>query len=73
MLDWAYQWKMSYNPDRVKLVQEVIFSRIPNKIIHPAFYFNNVPVNLAHAQNHLGLQPDGKLSFNKHADNKSVM
>ena len=73
MLDWAYQWKMSYKPDRVKLVQEVIFSRIPNKIIHPACYFNNVPVNLGHAQNHLGLQPDGKLSFNKHANNKSVM
>ena len=25
--DWAYQWKMSFNPDRTKQAQEIIFSR----------------------------------------------
>ena len=25
--DWAYQWKMSFNPDRTKQSQEIIFSR----------------------------------------------
>ena len=25
--DWAFQWKMTFNPDRSKQAQEVIFSR----------------------------------------------
>ena len=29
---WAYQWKMSFNPDPSKQIQEVIFSRKTKKI-----------------------------------------
>ena len=33
--DWAFQWKMRFNPDPKKLAQEVIVSRKINKIDHP--------------------------------------
>ena len=42
---WAYQWKMSFNPDRAKQEQEVIFSKKANEIIHPPLYFNNAALN----------------------------
>ena len=32
---WAYQWKMSFNPDVSEQAQEVIFSKIAQKIIPP--------------------------------------
>ena len=38
--DWAFQWKMRFNPDPKKQAQEVIFSRKINKIDHPPLYFN---------------------------------
>ena len=28
---WAYQWKMSFNPDPIKQAQEIIFSRKTKK------------------------------------------
>ena len=60
---------MSFNPGRAKQMQKVTFSRKTNTIIHPTLYFNNGRIKLAHAQKHLGLQPDDKLSFNKRANN----
>ena len=33
--DWAFQWKMKFNPDRCKQAQEVIFSRKIKKVTHP--------------------------------------
>ena len=36
--NWAFQWKISFNPDPSKQAQEVIFSQ---KISHPSVYFNN--------------------------------
>ena len=38
---WAYQRKMSFNPDPSKQAQEVIFSRTTKKQYHPPFAFNN--------------------------------
>ena len=61
---------MSFNPDRAKQAQELIFLRKANNIVHPPLYFNNATVKLAHIQKHLGLQLDSKLSFNKHINNK---
>ena len=40
---WAYQWKMSFNPDVSKQDQEVIFSKKTSKPFHPSVHFNNVP------------------------------
>ena len=42
--DWAYTWKISFNPDPSKQAQEVIFSRKCTKEDHPPIYFNATPV-----------------------------
>ena len=33
--DWAFQWKITFNPDLSKQAQEVIFSRKIKKLLHP--------------------------------------
>ena len=38
--DWAYQWKMQFNPDRNKQSVQVIFSCKKYRPIHPSFTFN---------------------------------
>ena len=35
---WAYQWKMSFNPDISKQDQEVIFSKKSVNVSHPVLY-----------------------------------
>ena len=40
----AYQWKMSFNLDRSKQAQEVIFSRKTSIQSHPVLTFDNSPV-----------------------------
>ena len=42
--EWAYRWKISFNPDLNKQAQEVIFSRKLNKLFHPKIFFDNAPV-----------------------------
>ena len=42
--NWAFQWKMSFNPDPSKQAQEVIFSRKHQKVSHTSIYFNNNPI-----------------------------
>ena len=42
---WAYQWKMSLNPDVYKQAQKVIFSRKRNINNHLIVFFNIVPLN----------------------------
>ena len=46
MQDWAYQWKMSFNPDRTKQAQEIIFSRKKNATTHPPLIFNNSEIKI---------------------------
>ena len=42
--NWAFKWKMIFNPDITKQAQEVIFSRKSKKTVHPAVYFSDAPV-----------------------------
>ena len=63
---WAFQWKMSFNPDISKQANEVIFSRKRSTITHPPLNFNNIPVAQIHSQKHLGMQLDNKLNFEEH-------
>ena len=60
--DWAYKWKMIFNPDFSKQA-EVIFSRKTNKISHPT-------TTRTSCQNHLGLYLDEKLNFSQHINIK---
>ena len=63
---WAYQWKMSFNPNVSKQAQEVIFSKKTQKIFHPTILFNNIPVQHSKVEKHLGVYLDEKLNFNTH-------
>ena len=65
---WAYNWKMSFNPDPGKPAQEVLFSRKNSNITHPIIHFNNVQVQRANQQRHLGIILDEKLNFKSHID-----
>ena len=57
---------MSFNPDKSKQAQEVIFSRKTQRVIHPPAIFNNMPVVCSSCQKHLGIYLDEKLNFSNH-------
>ena len=56
-------WKMLFNPDPGKPAQEVICSRKKKVQIHSAISLNNIQVERASYQKHLGKIVDEKLSF----------
>ena len=66
---WAFNWKMLFNPDPHKPVQEVLFSRKKKGSIHPVISLNNIQVEKASYQKHLGLFLDEKLTFKHPIDN----
>ena len=70
MQDWAYQWKVSFNPDRTKQAQEIIFSRKKNAATHLPLFFINSEIKLRLNQKHLDLTLDSKLSFNEQINDK---
>ena len=59
----AYNWKMLFNPDPNKLVQEVLFSRKNKLQVYLTIYFNNMQVERTSYQKHQGILPDEKLNF----------
>ena len=65
---WAFQWKMSFNPDPKKQAQEVIFSRKSKATSHPPLVFNNNNVMQDASHKHLGIILDTPLSFEKHLE-----
>ena len=62
--EWAYIWKMSFNPDPSKQAQEMLFSNKATKTNHPNIIFNGNTVQKSANQKHLGLILDEKLTFN---------
>ena len=60
---WAYQWKMSFNPDPSKQAQEVIFSRKTKKEYHSPLAFNNNNVSETNLQKHLSVVLDNSFIF----------
>ena len=63
---WAYDWKMSFNPDPQKQAVELIFSRKRIEIDHPVITFNDIPVKKVSEHKDLGIILDSKLSFSTH-------
>ena len=53
--DWAFQWKMTFNPDPRKQAQEVTFSRKLKNVSHPPSVFNNANVSSCKSQKYLGI------------------
>ena len=66
---WAYNWEKLFKPDPSKPVQEVIFSRKKQFQSHPTIGLNNIQVERASYQKHLGKILDEKLNFKQHVDN----
>ena len=52
---WAYDWKMSFNPDPQKQAVELVFSKKKVEIHHPVIRFNNIPVTKVDQHKHLGV------------------
>ena len=63
---WAYQWKMSFNPDPNKQATEILFSCKKKPVDHPPLIFNGTPVSRLNEHKHLGLILTSTLSFGKH-------
>ena len=63
---WAYAWRMSFNPDPEKQAVELTFSRKKIEIDHPMILFNDIPVKKVSERKHLGIILDSKLSFSTH-------
>ena len=67
---WAYQWKMEFNPDPNKQAAELLFSCKKNSPNHPSLFFNGTVVPKVNEQKHLGLTLGSKLSFERHLNEK---
>ena len=67
---WAFQFKISFNPDPNKQAQEVIFSRKRNKPNHPSLNFNNTVAIQSTTHKHLGMILDTKLDFQELLEDK---
>ena len=63
---WDYQWKTSFNPNPLKEVQEVIFSRKKNKSHHSNIIFSGNPVKKPLLTKHLGMFLESKHDFDEH-------
>ena len=68
--NWAWQWKMEFNPDINKQAIEVIFSHKKKKPVHPPLFFNGIPVKRENHTQHLGVILDQRLNFRKHIEEK---
>ena len=70
--NWAFQWKMLFNPDPNKQAVEILFSKKQHeKDNYPPLNSNGDNVQTAISQKHLGLVLDSKLDFNEHVSNKT--
>ena len=70
MSRWAYQWKMTFNPDITKQAIEVIFSCKTNKPYHPDITFNNIPIARESSTKRLWVYLDTRLNFSRHIKEK---
>ena len=68
--EWAYQWKMSFNPDPSKQAVEVCFSKKLSTANQPVLKFNGIDIITCESHKHLGLILDKKLIFDRHLDEK---
>ena len=63
--NWAYQWKMSFNPDPNKQAQ-ALFSRKTKKLNHSPLTFSKSTVSQSIYQKHVGVILDASLTFHEH-------
>ena len=61
--NWAFQWKMQFNPDPNKKADEFYFSRKPIADDYIPDKLNDSPVELCESQKHLGVILNKHLNF----------
>ena len=69
--NWAFKWKLNFNPDPNKQAQEIIFSRKKTASLLPVVYFDNEPVQSSQIHKHPGIMLDSNLSYGHHI--KSIL
>ena len=67
---WAFQWKISFNPDPNKQAIEVCFSNKRDNENYQPLQFNSTDLQIADSQKHLGSILDFKLNFKEHIKRK---
>ena len=68
--DWAFQWKMQFNPDPNKQAQELIFSKKAESNNSLPLTFNKTEVRTCQSQKDLGLVLGKRLNFTEHINSK---
>ena len=68
--DWAFQWKMQFNPDPNKQAQEVVFSKKAESNNSLPLIFNKTEVTTCQSQKHQGLTLGKRLNFTEHINSK---
>ena len=63
--------QMSFNLDRTKHAQEIIFSKKTRKSLHSNLYFNDQIIGRSVSHKHLGLTLDEKLSLTNWINDKT--
>ena len=65
--NWAFQWKMIFNPDATKQAKEILFStKRQNQRHPPPLIFNEHEIIADNKHKHLGLILDERLTFTEH-------
>ena len=70
--EWAYQWKMQFNPSVTKQAIRIIFFQKKDKPVHPPICFNESEVVIKQEQKHIGMILDLSLNFQSHVREKIV-
>ena len=69
--NWAFQWKIQFNPDQNKQAQEIYFSKKAGNQKSLDLTFNNSNVASSPSIKHLGMLLDSHLNFNEHIQSKT--
>ena len=64
--NWAFRWKMSFNPHPSKQAKEIVFSKKRCVTQLPVLMFNNNVISSTDSHKYLGMILDSKLSFINH-------
>ena len=60
--NWAYQWKLSFNPEPKKQAVEVLFSKNNKYSVHHPIFFNGIEVTRVDEHKHLVLTLDPQIN-----------
>ena len=69
-INWAYQWKMQFNPVPKKQANKVSFSQKSNTCTYLTVHFSNNIIPACPHQKYWGVVLDSKLGFSIHIEQK---